>query len=85
MHPTLQDVEAYNELSKKLLEQESKEFGKLHYSSFTLKSDLNGITFEFETDEELDDSFKGKELGVTPTTSTNEDEEFMYDLLLLEQ
>lgn len=66
--------EAYNELSKKLLEQESKEFGKLHYSSFTLKSDLNGITFEFETDEELDDSFKGKELGVTPTASTNEDE-----------
>lgn len=57
------------------MEQESKEFGKLHYSSFTLKSDLNGITFEFETDEELDDSFKGKELGVTPTASTNEDEE----------
>lgn len=66
--------EAYNELSKKLLEQESKEFGKLHYSSFILKSDLNGITFEFETDEELDDSFKGKELGVSPTASTNEDE-----------
>ena len=67
--------EAYNELSKKLLEQESKEFGKLHYSSFTLKPDLNGTTFKFETDKELDDSFKGKELGATPTANTNGDEE----------
>ena len=64
--------EAYNELSKKLLEQESKEFGTLRYSSVTFKSDLNGLTFEFETDEELDDSFKGKELGVTLTTSADE-------------
>lgn len=67
--------EAYNELSKKLLEQESKEFGKLHYSSFTLKSDLNGTQFEFVTDEELDDSFKGRELGATPTANTNGEEE----------
>ena len=67
--------EAYNELSKKLLEQERKEFGKLHYSSFKLESDLNGTTFEFKTDEELDDSFKGRELGVTPTVDTDADEE----------
>ncbi len=55
--------DAYNELSKKLLEQESEEFGELLYSSYTIKTDLTGITFEFYVKEELDDSFKGKELG----------------------
>lgn len=60
--------EAYNELSKKLLEQESEEFGELFYSSYTMKTDLTGITFEFYVNEELDDSFKGKELGVSETT-----------------
>jgi len=57
--------EAYNELSKKLLEQESDEFGILNYSACVPNSDLVGTTFEFTVDEELDDSFKGKELGAS--------------------
>lgn len=67
--------EAYNELSKKLLEQECEEFGKLHYFAVKEKADLNGMTFEFETDEEPDESFKGKELCVTPTADADDDEE----------
>lgn len=61
--------EAYNELSKKLLEQESKEFGELHYFSYTTKTDLFGTTYEFIVDEELDQSFKGKELGASEKAS----------------
>lgn len=57
--------EAYNELSKKLLIQESEEFGELSYSSYTMKTDLTGTTFEFFVNEELDDSFKGRELGAS--------------------
>ena len=60
--------EAYNELSKRLLEQESQEFGELIYSSYTMKTDLTGITFEFYVNEELDDSFMGKELGASEST-----------------
>lgn len=61
--------EAYNELSKKLLEQESEEFGELHYSSYTKKTDLSGTTYEFAVCEELDESFKGKELGASEKTA----------------
>lgn len=57
--------EAYEALSKKLLEAESKEFGELTYSSYTLKSEPTGTTFVFQTFEELDDSFKGKEIGAS--------------------
>ena len=55
--------EAYNELSKKLLEQESEEFGELKYISYVPQRDLTGITFEFTLNEELDESFVGTELG----------------------
>lgn len=64
--------EAYNELSKKLLEQESEEFGELHYFSYLTKTDLSGTTYEFIVDEELDESFKGKELGASEK-NTDED------------
>lgn len=60
--------EAYNELSRRLLEQESEEFGELLYSSYTMKTDLAGITYEFTINEELDDSDKGRELGVSEST-----------------
>ncbi len=56
--------EAYDELSKKLLELECKEFGELNYSSFSFRLEINGVLYEFEVDEELDESFIGKELGV---------------------
>ena len=59
--------EAYNELSKKLLDRESEEFGEIEYSSYQVKTDLTGTTFEFEIDDELDDSCKGKELGAGPS------------------
>ncbi|MGI6365911.1 MAG: DEAD/DEAH box helicase [Bacillota bacterium] len=69
--------EAYEALSKKLLEAESAEFGELAYSSYTIKSEPTGITFEFKTNEELDDSFKGKELGASekedPTDNDSSD------------
>lgn len=61
--------EAYNELSKKLLEQEREELGELHYSSYTTKTDLFGTTYEFIVDEELDESFMGKELGASEKTA----------------
>lgn len=65
--------EAYNELSKKLLEQESEEFGVINYSSYVSDADLTGITFEFVTDEELDISMRGKELGATPRISKDDE------------
>ena len=55
--------EAYNELSKKLLDQESEEFGELKYISYIPQRDLTGITFEFTLSEDLDESFVGTELG----------------------
>lgn len=57
---------AYDELSKKLLEAESNEFGELHYNSFSFHSEVSGVLYEFEVqdEDELDDSLIGKELGV---------------------
>lgn len=56
---------AYNELSKKALEQESEEFGKIKYNSVAVKSELNGTAFEFITESEFDTSILGRELSVT--------------------
>lgn len=66
--------DAYNELSKKLLNQESEEFGTLRYSSYTMKTDLTGTMFEFFVNEELDDSYKGKELGASEEIEQDEKE-----------
>ena len=60
--------EAYNALSKKLLEKEKSDFGAVRYTSCNINSDLNGITFEFTVTGELDVSCKGKELGVESIT-----------------
>ncbi|NLE24356.1 MAG: AAA family ATPase, partial [Clostridiaceae bacterium] len=68
--------EAYNELSKKLLEKESEEFGELHYSSYTMKTDLTGITFEFYVNEELDEFYKGKELGASESADPDAKESY---------
>lgn len=57
--------EAYDELSKKLLDAESEEFGDIPYKSFDFHAEINGITYEFTVDQELDDSLKGKEVGVS--------------------
>lgn len=65
--------EAYNELSKRLLEQENAEFGELPYSSYNPKVDLVGTTYEFIVDEELDGSFKGKELAAGERTAETDD------------
>lgn len=56
--------DAYNELSKKLLEQECEELGEIAYSSVEIKAELNGTTFKFITDTEIDRSFMGRELAV---------------------
>lgn len=61
--------EAYNVLSKKLLEQESEDFGELQYSSYIPKTDLSETTYEFMVDVELDESCKGKELGACEKAS----------------
>ena len=65
--------EAYDALSKKLLEAESEEFGELVYTGCTFQTEANGITYEFTVDEELDDSLKGTELGVSNETSVFEE------------
>lgn len=57
--------EAYHALSKKLQEQEQEEFGTLRYASYTQKSDLSGIIFEFHVEGELDPSFLGRELAAS--------------------
>ena len=57
--------EAYDELSRKLLDVESEEFGEIHYSSFDFRAEPNGVTYEFIVSEELDDSIKGKEIGAS--------------------
>ena len=49
--------EAYDALSKKLLIAESEEFGEIKYSSCKPIEEVNGVTYEFETDEELAWSF----------------------------
>ena len=64
--------EAYDELSKKLLDAESEEFGEIPYTSFNFRAELNGVTYEFEIEEELDDSVKGKEIGASEKESIEE-------------
>ena len=57
--------EAYDELSKKLLDAESEEFGEIPYTRFDFQTELNGTTYEFEVGQELDESLKGKEIGAS--------------------
>lgn len=64
--------EAYDELSKKLLDAESDEFGELSYTSFDFRAETNGIIYEFVIDQELDDSFKGKEIGASEKETVEE-------------
>lgn len=64
--------EAYDALSKKLLDVESEEFGEIKYSSYTFRTEVNGVTYEFAVDEELDDAMKGKELGASGIESTTD-------------
>lgn len=65
--------EAYNELSKKLIEQERKEFGETAYVGCSKKVDLAGITYYFDIGQEIDDSFIGKDVGVLPKETADED------------
>lgn len=66
--------EAYDALSKKLLIAESEEFGEIKYNSYTFRTEVNGVTFEFEAEEELDDSLRGKELGASEGESATEEQ-----------
>lgn len=65
--------EAYDELSKKLLDAESEEFGEIRYTSFDFRAEVNGITYEFSVDQELDDSLKGKEIGASEEETPEEE------------
>ena len=58
--------EAYNALSKKLIDQEIDEFGEIAYSVFSEKVDLVGTSYFFDIDQALDDSFIGKDVAVLP-------------------
>lgn len=64
--------EAYDELSKKLLEKESEEFGEFGYTSYDFRVDVNGVTYEFSIDQELDDSMVGKEIGASEEETVKE-------------
>ena len=55
---------AYSELSKKALEQESEEFGSVRYDSCNINNGMDGITFEFKINERLDNSYVGRDLCV---------------------
>lgn len=55
--------EAYDELSQDLIDTERNEFGTLAYSSCEIRQDSYGRWFDFRVQEELDDSFIGRELG----------------------
>jgi len=65
--------EAYNELSRKLLDMECDEFGEIQYTSCEPKLDLTGMTYQFEVTEVLDPSCEGKELGAEEYTVVNTD------------
>lgn len=64
--------EAYDELSRKLLDVESEEFGEIYYSSFDFRADPIGVTYEFIVSDELDDSIKGKEIGASELETVEE-------------
>ena len=64
--------EAYDELSKKLLEKESEEFGEFGYTSYDFRVEVNGVTYEFSIDQELDDSMIGKEIGASEEETVKE-------------
>lgn len=66
--------EAYDQLSRKLIEQESESFGEIPYTSYAFDTDANGVTYEFTVAEELDDSYIGRELGAAEATSQTERE-----------
>ena len=67
--------EAYEKLSKSLLEEESEEFGELPYTSYDYSIEQNRVTYEFVLNEELDSSFVGKELGVSGGSASIEQSE----------
>lgn len=54
----------YDLLNKNMMIAESEEFGDIKYSSYNVKQEVNGTTYTFYVDQELDDSFKGKEIGI---------------------
>ena len=64
--------EAYDELSRKLLDVESKEFGEIHYSSFDFRVESCGVSYEFSVNQELDDTLKGKEIGASDPETVEE-------------
>lgn len=64
--------EAYDELSKKMLEVRSAEFGEFAYTSFEFKTETSGICYEFFLNQELDDSFKGEEIGASEEETIDE-------------
>lgn len=64
--------EAYNALSEKLLDAESREFGELKYSSHTVRAEASGLTYVFDVGEELDSSFLGKDVGASEDVPADE-------------
>lgn len=56
--------EAYNVLSRKLSEQEAGDFGRQRYELIRTSKKANGTQYIFETEEEIDGSYLGRELGV---------------------
>lgn len=65
---------AYNELTKKLIEQEREEFGEISYSGFSEKVDLSTTSYSFNIDKEVDESFVGKNIAVLPNGILTTDE-----------
>lgn len=63
--------EAYEKLTKKLLEVQRDEVGEISYSSYSVTETENGLRYEFKTDDYVDESLKGLNLGVMEKSSSD--------------
>jgi len=56
--------EAYSELTKKSLELDCEEFGSINYESYSINNGMEGYTFDFKIQEQIDNSYIGRELCI---------------------
>ncbi|MDR0453606.1 MAG: AAA family ATPase [Deferribacteraceae bacterium] len=56
--------EAYNELSKKQIENEASDFGEVVYTNIEQIQDVSGTYFEFSVNEQISSEYIGYELAV---------------------
>ena len=55
--------DAYKQLTKEVLEEETGEFGSISYSQVEKREELNDTTYIFHVKEQIDQSYKGRALS----------------------